>query len=167
MAPDLHALQACNREALERLDHEVMAPARAAYRQVWLGGISRGGQLALSYLAERSAPPDGLCLLAPYPGSRLTTNAIARAGGLDAWQADDAQLLDPEFRVWQWLRRPGWQGPTFMGYGEQDRFADGMRQLVDRLPQAHFQTCPGGHDWEAWLPLWKRFLDQGWFGVLP
>ena len=167
MALDLHALEGCNRAALHTLEAEVMAPARAQYRQVWLGGISRGGQLALSYLAEQSGRVDGLCLLAPYPGSRLTTNAIQRAGGVDAWQPGAEQLQDPEFRVWQWLKRPSMDGPLFLGYGEHDRFAPGVRQLADRLPMAHTSTLPGGHDWPAWRALWARFLDLGFFRAAP
>lgn len=164
--PDLHALQACNRDALNTLQAELLAPARAQYQQVWLGGISRGGQLALSAFSQQLGPLDGLCLLAPYAGSRLTTNAIARAGGLQAWSPSAEQLQDPEFRLWQWLKDPAVDVPVFMGYGAQDRFADGMQRLAQCLPQATLSTLPGGHDWTAWQGLWAQFLDQGYFPPL-
>ncbi len=167
IVPDLHALEGCNRAALHTLQADILAPARGHYQHVWLGGISRGGQLALSCLAEQTAQVNGLCLLAPYAGSRLTTNAIRRGGGINAWQASAEQLQDPEFRLWQWLKRPDIQGPVFMGYGLQDRFADGMALLAERLPTASHCTLPGGHDWLAWLPLWGRFLDLGFFPRLP
>lgn len=167
MAVDLHALMGCNSAALDTLEAEVLVPARAQYQQVWLGGISRGGQLALSCIAERVAQVDGLCLLAPYAGSRLTTNAIRRAGGIDAWLPSAEQLEDPEFRVWQWLKRPHIEGPVFMGYGMQDRFADGMQLLAERLRMATLCTLPGGHDWPVWQQLWAHFLDLGFFHKLP
>lgn len=167
MALDLHALESCNRAALTTLETEVLAPARAQYRRVWLGGISRGGQLALSYLAEQTGQVHGLCLLAPYPGSRLTTNAVQRAGGVDAWEPTQDQLQDPEFRLWRWLKQPVLPGHVFLGYGEQDRFADGMRLLADQLPQVRPNTLPGAHDWRAWQVLWAQFLDRGFFPTLP
>lgn len=166
LALNLHALEACNRDALHMLAEQLMAE-RQQYQRVWLGGISRGGHLALSCLAEHSGLLDGLCLLAPYPGSRLTTNAIQRAGGLPVWQATEEQLLDPEFRLWRWLQQPRVQVPLFMGWGEQDRFVDGMQALRDGLPTAEVCTVPGEHDWLAWLPLWEQFLAAGHFGVKP
>lgn len=163
VATDLHADGADNQEALHSLETEWLAPARQKYQHVWLGGISRGGLLALSYLAERVGAVDGLCLLAPYAGSRLTTNAIRRSGGLDAWEPTTAQLQDPEFRLWQWLKHPDVSIPMFMGYGKQDRFADGMQPMAQRLPLASHRTVEGGHDWPTWLTLWADFLDLGWF----
>lgn len=167
VAPDLHAEGADNQLALSCLEEDWLAPARARYQRVWLGGISRGGQLALSCLAGRTGEVHGLCLLAPYAGGRLTTNAIDRAGGLDAWQARPDQQTDPDVRLWQWLRQPLPRVPVFMGYGAQDRFADGMRLLARNLPDATHVTLPGGHDWAAWLPLWQHFLDQGHFPAVP
>ena len=164
LAVNLHALGDSNHETLRVLAEEVVAPARQHYEQVWLTGISRGGQLTLSCLAEHAAPVDGVCLLVPYPGSRLTINLIHQAGGLSVWSASENELQDPEFRMWQWLQRPDFSAPMFLGYGAQDRFADGMQLLVRQLPQASFVEVDGGHDWAAWLPLWHRFLDAGHFG---
>ena len=163
VAPDLHAEGADNRLALRALEDEWLAPARRRYRRVWLGGISRGGQLALSCWAGRLGAVDGLCLLAPYAGGRLTTNAIVRAGGLAKWTAGDDQMGDPDVRLWSWLRSPPPAVPMFMGYGERDRFADGMGLLAQHLPLVRCEVVPGDHDWSAWLPLWQRFLDQGFF----
>jgi pimeloyl-ACP methyl ester carboxylesterase len=167
MALDLHAHEAGDGPALQILEQQVLAPARTHYRHVWLGGISRGGQLALSYRAEQVGRVDGMCLLAPYPGSRLTTNAITRAGGLQAWQPSAEQWRDPEFRLWHWLKHPGVEEPLFLGYGTQDRFADGMQRLVAQLPKSDVHIVPGGHDWTAWSPLWASFLALGHFGARP
>ncbi|AOW12893.1 hypothetical protein LPB72_18100 [Hydrogenophaga crassostreae] len=163
LAVNLHALGDSNSEALRVLADDVVTPARAQYEHVWLTGISRGGQLTLSCLAEHAVPVDGVCLLAPYPGNRLTINHIRRAGGLDAWEPSEAELKDAEFRMWHWLQRPDFQNPMFLGYGAQDRFADGMRLLVKQLPHAVFAEVAGEHDWAAWMPLWTRFLDAGHF----
>jgi pimeloyl-ACP methyl ester carboxylesterase len=121
--------------------------------------------LALSYLAQGIGAVDGACLLAPYAGSRLTTNAIKRSGGLDAWQPSAAQLQDPEFRLWQWLKQADLKIPLFMGYGEQDRFVDGMQPMARRLPNAIHRTVMGGHDWPTWLALWTDFLETGCFAA--
>lgn len=157
--PDLHALGVDNRHALQLLETQLLAPARAQYDAVWLGGISRGGHLALSCLAAGAGHLSGVCLLAPYPGSRITSNSVERAGGLNNWQPTPEQLQDPEFRLWNWLKDPHWPRGVFMGYGVDDRFADGMLRLAARLPAAQLHTVAGAHDWAAWSPLWERFLD--------
>lgn len=156
---DLAGLRAA--QAAEYLTEQVLRPARARYRRLWLGGISLGGHTALLLTADAAVPVDGLCLLAPYPGTRLTTGRIERAGGLDAWQPAPTDLADPECRVWHWLRSPPADLPVFLGYGASDRFADGMRAMVQRMPNARVQVLPGGHDWPVWQSLWAHFLDSG------
>jgi pimeloyl-ACP methyl ester carboxylesterase len=75
--------------ALPALQADILEPARQqGYEKIWLGGISLGGLLALCHNADTPGSVDGLCLIAPYPGSRLTTNAIARAGGLARMAGD-------------------------------------------------------------------------------
>lgn len=167
VAPNLHAEGADNQIALRTLETDWLMPARARYRRVWLGGISRGGQLALSCWAGQVGAIDGLCLLAPYAGGRLTTNAIVRAGGLEQWRACEDQMSDPDVRLWHWLQTPPKAVPMFMGYGDRDRFADGMGLLARHLPLERCEVIPGDHDWSAWLPLWRHFLDQGHFSVRP
>ncbi|UCV03675.1 hypothetical protein [Dechloromonas denitrificans] len=157
---DLEAISAGT--ALPALQAEILAPARRqGYAKIWLGGISLGGLLALGHNADTPGSVDGLCLLAPYPGSRLTTNAIARAGGLASWQATPDQLADPEFRVWRWLQKPPADLPVFVGYGSEDRFAAGMRQIADCFPPSARHAIPGGHEWPVWQLLWEHFLDSG------
>lgn len=154
---DLATLSAGN--ALARLDTDIIAPLRKRRpRRLWLGGISLGGLLTLSYAADRIGPLDGLCLLAPYPGSRLTTLAIERAGGLAAWTLGSEALNDPEFRVWHWLQAPPPGLPVFIGYGRDDRFAAGMAALAACFPAARRVVVDGGHDWAAWEALWAEFL---------
>jgi len=162
VAVDLDLEAISSGAALPALQAQILAPARyQGYSQVWLGGISLGGLLALCHNADTPGAVDGLCLLAPYPGSRLTTNAIARAGGLDIWQASAEELSDPEFRAWQWLQKPPADFPVFVGYGTEDRFAAGMAQIAGCFPQDACRAVPGGHDWPAWQLLWEHFLDSG------
>lgn len=147
----------------DALQAEVLAPARERGARVWLGGISLGGMVAMAHLAARPGAVDGLCLLAPYAGSRPSLNVIERAGGIGRWQPTAQDLQDPELRVWQWLRQPPPDLPVFIGHGTDDRFAARIQQVADRFPAASRHTVPGGHDWSAWQPLWARFLDAGHF----
>jgi pimeloyl-ACP methyl ester carboxylesterase len=161
---DLEAISSGS--ALPAIQTEIIEPARQqGYRKIWLGGISLGGLLALSHAADYPGQIDGLCLLAPYPGSRLTTNAIARAGGLAAWQPTPQELDDPEFRVWQWLKQPPAELPSFVGYGTEDRFASGMQDIAACFPVNARYAIPGGHDWPVWQKLWEHFLDHHLFAA--
>ncbi|MFP5468028.1 MAG: hypothetical protein ACLGG8_11000 [Gammaproteobacteria bacterium] len=157
--PDLHLDPAGQVDALARLSRDHLAPLRARYGRLWLGGISLGGLLALLQAQRDPAAIEGLCLVAPYPGSRLTTNAIRRAGGLDAWTPEGAQHDDVEFQLWLNLRQGRPSLPAFVGYGRDDRFVDTMRPLAARLSGATVHEVTGGHDWDAWRPLWTLCLD--------
>ena len=136
---------------------------REGHRRIWLGGISLGGLLALAQALDEPDSLDGLCLIAPYPGSRPTLAAIERAGGLAAWRPTPDQLDDSEFRVWNWLRRPPASLPVFVGWGGQDRFAQAIEKLAGCFPPRDRCMVGGGHDWATWRTLWQRFLDSGHF----
>jgi pimeloyl-ACP methyl ester carboxylesterase len=149
--------------ALRRLEQGVLQPAlREGYRQIWLAGLSIGGLIALAYAARYPARLTGLCLLSPYPGSRMLTGAI-RAVGIDGWRADridDAAQRDDEHLVWRWLAQRPRTPRIHLGYGEHDRFAAGQ-QLMARALAAHcVDIVAGGHDWPAWRRLWENFLDR-------
>jgi pimeloyl-ACP methyl ester carboxylesterase len=153
-----------DRSAIERLARDVARPARAAgCGTIWLGGISLGGSFALDYAATDAGPWDGLCLLAPYPGNRLLLGEIARAGCLEAWRAGPLAESDEERRIWRFIQARGAQRPPlFLGYGREDRFAQGLDLMAQALPQAAVQVIEGGHDWPTWSKLWERFLDLRW-----
>ncbi|MCV0441090.1 MAG: alpha/beta fold hydrolase [Hydrogenophaga sp.] len=145
------------------LQDQILAPARAARSSVWLGGISLGGMVAMAHAAAHPGAVDGLCLLAPYPGSRPSVNVMERAGGPDHWQPTPDDLRDPELRVWQWLQCPPPDLPVFVGHGTEDRFAARIERVAGRFAPASRHTVAGGHDWPAWRLLWDRFLDAGHF----
>lgn len=162
IAVDLNLADISDGSALPLIEAEIIVPARQqGYDKIWLGGISLGGLLSLCHKADSPQSVDGLCLLAPYPGSRLTINAIARSGGLDQWQASTEELDDPEFRAWQWLQRPPANFPVYVGYGTEDRFAAGMRQIASRFSPEASHAIAGGHEWPVWQQLWEHFLDHG------
>ncbi len=149
---------------LQRLHEEVVQPARLdGYREIWLAGISIGGFMALAYAVDYPGHVNGLCLLAPYPGSRILTNEIENAGGLNQWHADGVEE-DGERRVWRWLQslqaRRTNAPQIYFSYALQDRFASGQQLMAKALPEAHVDTVDGAHDWPAWQRQWNNFLDR-------
>jgi pimeloyl-ACP methyl ester carboxylesterase len=136
-----------------------------AYTRIWLLGISLGGMGALLYASTHAV--EGLVLLAPFLGTRGTVAEIARAGGLTAWSPAGSAATGMETRLLSWLQAHLAQNPPsprlYLGYGLQDRFAPGHRFLADQLPANRVITTQGGHDWQAWTPLWRRLLDDSLF----
>ena len=159
---DLGLTSVTDRSILERLRAGPLRAARAAgCESVWLAGVSLGAFVAL-VLAERfPGEVDGLCLIAPYLGTRIVTGEIARAGGLARWQPATAGEEDEERRLWSFLRAPNARRPPIhLGYGRGDRFADSQDLLAAALPAGSVDVIDGSHDWPTWRTLWERFLDQ-------
>lgn len=127
--------------------------------RTWIAGISLGGLAALCQAAREPQGIDGLALLSPYPGTRLTLGEIEASGGLAAWAAD-AIPSDLEREAWLWLakRTPG-RPRVHAWYGSADRFVEGQRRLAEALPGENVHEIAGGHDWPDWREMWKRFLD--------
>jgi pimeloyl-ACP methyl ester carboxylesterase len=150
---------------LKRLHDDVIAPYRArGYRRVWLAGISLGGFVAMGYALRHPGQVEGIVALAPYLGRRTLVQEVAAAGGPARWQAS-AQPRGPDdidHAVWQWLAtRPPTAPALHLGYGRDDRFAEGHALLAGLLPARDVQTVPGGHDWAPWQRLWGDWLDRG------
>jgi pimeloyl-ACP methyl ester carboxylesterase len=161
-----------DRRPLERLKREIVLPARAlGYRSIWMAGISLGGFLALDYAASNPGDLDGLCLLAPYLGSRMLMREIAAAPGLAAWADGTAQESDDERRIWRFIQarhplapradaRPWYSPALYLGYGSEDRFSEAHRLMAEALPADAVDIVPGGHDLRTWTLLWENFLDS-------
>ena len=155
-----------DRRVIENLAREVVAPARAAgCRSIWLAGISLGGFFALDYAATQAGGCEGLCLLAPYLGSRQLIAEIAAAPSLDAWNAGPLAESDDERRIWRFIRdRRGEHGPEamplYLGYGNDDRFARGHSLMAGALAPDRVDVAAGGHDWPTWHSLWELFLTS-------
>jgi pimeloyl-ACP methyl ester carboxylesterase len=160
IAPELAHL--LDRSVLEALHSEVVQPSRqAGCRELWLGGASLGGFIALAYAEQHLHTLDGLCLLAPYLGNRIVTGEVAQAGGLQHWRPGPLAADDEERRVWALIQRLS-QAPfrVYVGLGSGDRFGHGHGLLAEALPASVVEYAEGGHDWPTWLTLWERFLDK-------
>jgi pimeloyl-ACP methyl ester carboxylesterase len=158
-APELAHLT--DRDWLPRLHDEVVHPARAAGQIVWLGGISLGAFMALRFAAQYPELIDGLCLIAPYLGSRIVAAEISALQPLQSWQPEALADDDDERHIWRYLQ--GLRAPkprVFLGFGTHDRFADTQRLLARTVPHANSQQLDGGHDWPVWRQLWDNFLDH-------
>ncbi|OAJ71198.1 hypothetical protein A7976_07125 [Methylobacillus sp. MM3] len=154
-------------QALPQLHASLIAPSLAAgYRHIWLAGISIGGYVAMAYADRYPGGVEGLFLMAPYPGNRMTTSEIATAGGIIAWQPGDLAKDDTERRNWRWLQSHEKSGiEVHLGYGAEDRFAPGHAMMAEALPARHVDCIAGGHDWPAWRDLWHRFLERRFGGA--
>jgi pimeloyl-ACP methyl ester carboxylesterase len=146
-------------DALEQLQSEIVAPARAAGASIWLAGISLGGLVALDYASTHVAEIDGLCLLAPYLGNRMLIDEIA-AAGLSAWEPGELAELDAERRIWRYIKTRTDSRPLLLGYGQGDRFSRAHDLLAAALPAASVKVVAGGHEWRTWTRLWENFLDS-------
>jgi len=171
---DAHPGYYKDRTILERLQADVIAPARAkGYRKIWLVGVSLGGLGALIQARAQPADADGLMLLAPYLGERRVTDAVRADGGLKAWRgaALDPVQDDLDLRLWQWLQAyatdPTLRPPLVLGYALADRLAPANQLLAANLPADKVFTTAGGHDWPEWRRLWKQMLERVDFPVDP
>jgi pimeloyl-ACP methyl ester carboxylesterase len=157
-----------DRSWIEALQHEVIEPQRRVRRPLWLGGISLGAFRALRFAAEFPHGIDGLCLLAPYLGSRIIAAEVARCTSLAHWQPGMLAAEDDERRVWSYVRDLRAPRPeVFLGLGSDDRFADTQRLLAAALPPSSRVEAEGGHEWPVWRQLWEKFLDRQALPVPP
>ena len=149
-----------DRTVLTRLRQELLLPARAQGCSTWLGGISLGGYVALCCAERHPQDIDGLCLIAPYLGSHIVTDEIARADGVHAWRPGEIGEDDDERRVWRFIQTLGSRAlPIHLGLGREDRFAARHRLMASALAPGSLDIVPGGHDWPTWHRLWENFLD--------
>lgn len=165
--PDAHPGYYLDRDLVDRLSADVIAPAGArGYRDIWLMGISLGGLGALMYARAHGRTVKGVVVLAPYLGVPGTIHEVARAGGLRTWQPSENTANEDERGVLEWLKGYGLDDSIpsiYLGYGKQDRFAAASELLRECLPPHHVTAIAGGHDWATWRALWKLLLDRGLF----
>lgn len=162
---DAHTGYYQSRTIIDRLHADVIEPARArGVRRVWIVGISLGAVGAMLYADEHPQALDGVVLLAPYLGTRLTALEIENAGGLAKWPAPQRRADEElDSRLWRWLKGQTQQARPLhivQGYGVDDRFAYNNRLFSQSLPPARVFTADGGHDWPAWNALWGRIAGE-------
>jgi pimeloyl-ACP methyl ester carboxylesterase len=149
-----------DRTVLTRVRQELLLPARAQGCSIWLGGISLGGYVALCCAERYPQEIDGLCLFAPYLGSHIVTDEIARADGVCSWRPGEIAADDEERRIWRFIQTLGAGAlPIHLGLGREDRFAARHRLMAAALTPDSVDIVPGGHDWPTWYRLWENFLD--------
>jgi|HubBroStandDraft_1064217.scaffolds.fasta_scaffold247779_1 pimeloyl-ACP methyl ester carboxylesterase len=154
-----------DRAWIDCLREELMPASRPGGRPLWLGGISLGAFMALRFAASGAVRVDGLCLIAPYLGSRIIAAEIARHGALRSWEPGPLADEDDERQIWRYVRSLPEQSPqlaprVFLGLGRQDRFADTQRLLAGAVPAQSCLTLEGGHEWAVWRQLWDNFLER-------
>ena len=151
-----------DRSMLQRLRSGPLHDARAAgCPSVWLAGVSLGGFVALAFAERFPGEVDGICLIAPYLGTRIVTREIDEAGGLARWQPAAVAEDDEERRIWRFIQtQPTDSRLLYLGYGREDRFAEAHRLMAEALPPSAVDVVSGGHDWRTWATLWENFLDS-------
>jgi pimeloyl-ACP methyl ester carboxylesterase len=170
LAVDAHLAYYRKRVIVERLQADVIGPARArGYVRVWLVGISLGGLGALLLAEHHPDAASGILVIAPYLGEPALAREIEAAGGLGQWTPGETA---EDFRgLWAGLQRrraAGERPPLWLAYGADDRYAYGHRLLASALPASRVLVAEGGHDWAAWRALWAEFLARGAFpGTIP
>ena len=157
---DLEMQHLDDRDTFRRLRSEIVLPARDSGAAVWLAGISLGGLVALDYASSHAGDLDGLCLLAPYLGSRMLINEIAATSGLAGWEPGELAETDAERRIWRYIKTRVDSAKLLLGYGRDDRFFAAHDLLAAALPADWVEVVAGGHQWGTWLKLWEIFLDS-------
>ena len=160
---DAHMGYYTNQQILQRLEDEVINPARRkGYTRIWFVGISLGGYGTLLYAMNNPNVLDGFFIMAPYMGPRDIPAQIQKQGGLKNWST--AVNGNTDVDLWRWLQ--GYSQGTigrpdaYLGYGASDRFAQPNGVLAEVLPTANSFVIPGGHDWPTWQRLWGSFLHD-------
>jgi S-formylglutathione hydrolase FrmB len=169
--PELAFDQIADQTVLLRIHDTVMQPyAAMGYTHIWIAGISIGAYVAIAYVNRHPEQVNGLLLLAPYPGNRITTSEIKLAGGVKTWSPDAIADDDTERGNWYWLKNHAETTHTsithsnttevHLGYGEDDRFARDIAMMAQILPDEYVDKIPGDHVWPVWQQLWHNFLDK-------
>lgn len=154
-----------SRTLVERMEHDVLAPNREKYQEIWLVGISMGGLGALLTAWTHPEYVDGLVLMAPYLGRRHTIKAIDQAGGLARWQPPaESSEAEWDVEIWRLLKRicerDGDHPQLYLLYGVDDFGVRGHALLANAMPASRVRTAIGGHAWTTWTTLWLDFMKD-------
>jgi pimeloyl-ACP methyl ester carboxylesterase len=157
VAADAHYGYIRNRTVVQRLQHDVLVPAREkGYFPIYVVGISIGALAAGLYALQHPEAIEGVLLLAPSFDRRTVAESAERVSGRTrSWQAD----------LWRWIRErapstdPDLRPFVALGFGEQDRFIETLDALARSFPSERLYRSPGGHDWPAWRAGFRGFLE--------
>ena len=158
-------------EFAKRMRSEVVKPLRASgYRSIWLAGISLGAYGAMRLLQERADDIEGMLLLAPFLSTRGMIAQILRGGGLDQWSPAPGERESIDESLLCWLKdnlTTGKLPHIYLGWGEEDRYADASKLLAAHLPHDRIFHICGDHNWTTWGTLWHEMLNAVPFAPLP
>lgn len=150
---------------LDRLQEDVVGPVRDRYDELWIVGISMGGYGAVAYAERYPDEVTGVVLLAPYLGQKKIIKSVEKAGGIAAWDPSDVEAKSSRTQhgvtLWKWLgARPEHPDApiVYLTSGESDSHMRQLAVLRSALPEERVRTVPGGHDWEAWRPLFAGIV---------
>ena len=165
VAPNAHFAYYAKRTLIERLRKDVILPAKKkGYENIWLVGFSMGGLGSLLYVREHPEDISGICLISPFLGDDDIIDEINKNGGLRSWTPGDyAPEDDWEKMLWHWIKikvATGNTPPIYLGFGNNDTYAEAQQLLSTALPENHITQRKGAHDYETFKALWRSFLDR-------
>lgn len=162
---DAHPGYYLEKKFLERLKIDVIDPARqSGYEKVWLVGVSMGALGSLLYLNHYPEEISGVVLIGPYLGDREIVEEIRSSAGLSSWSPGIVDKGDWQRGLWKGLqdfREKKNLPPVYLGYGRDDRYAEGAELFSGLLPEERVYAVRGGHLWPVWRSLWNLFLVRG------
>lgn len=157
---DAHMGYYFKRSVVKRLRADVLLPARQqGYRRIVMVGTSLGGLGSLLLERDNPGSADALVLLSPYLGEKdQLFDAIEHAGGPAAWAAGrDPHAGSIEEQIWTFLgTKSPMLPPTWLRYGQEDKYVRGHRLFEKLLPANRVKSIPGDHDWPTWRALWRE-----------
>jgi len=168
VAPDTHVGYYTNQTLGERLQSDIVDPARRkGYKHIWIAGFSMGGLGSLIYLRSHHKEIDGVLLISPYLGVNSLIQEIKTAGGITAWHkvTTETEISDWSRLVWSWIREysetPQNYPPVYLSYGSKDWVTnDGPALLATVLPKDRVFNVPGNHNISTFRTLFSRQLDM-------
>lgn len=161
---DAHLGYYYTRTLPERFEQDVLPAIEAReYDEVWVVGISLGGLGSLFLDRDFPGVFDRLILLAPFLGDDAELFQDLTNRGLDGWRDHTAELAGDSFQydLWTYLQAnrhdPTFRDRLWMGYGEEDRYAEWHALLAPLVPAEQlFRDPSGDHTWPTWERLWAR-----------
>ncbi len=165
VAPNAHFGYYSQRTLVQRLEADVMRPARQkGYKNIWLVGISMGGLGSMLFIREKPEYVQGAFLISPFLGYDDMVKEIENQKGVHSWEPGEFNPNDDwERMLWHWIKTKvagSVELPVFLGFGRSDRYRRGQKLLSTVLADDRFQIIEGGHDYATFKKLWVDFLDN-------
>ncbi len=153
------------RNLIERLREDIIMPALTrGYKHIWLVGVSVGGLGTLLYSMEYPEELDGILLIAPFMGNSGSIEMIVKSGGVSKWDPDSARIKKWQKELWNYIKEVTSSSDSkpviYLAYGTDDAYGPTSRVLAEVIPRERVFKSKGGHNWRAWTPLWKDFIDN-------